>query len=704
MKNSQQTILSVVVVGIIIIIGLFIFGTFASDVFSSDAVNTSTQTILTSATDTMTPIYDGITSSNANANNQTWLEFDGDGDYVQSVNNIGINAYPFTISGWVNTTDISKKQYAVELYNTTNAYYGFGFQNSNFFYSCRNTTVANTKEVNSIEANNEWFYLTTVYHNDGLREFYVNGVSLDTDNRNCTFYGDGKLNIAEFDGSIDNILVFNRNLTDYQIFNNYYNGQEGIYFNKKNNFSTLSEHMQKFWINGSDSIYAFYNIPDKGVFKSVNDGATWVRILNITGVGTGTRNIFVDSRNTIFLGVNGNESLFMSYGNDTNWTQPLTFVCGSDITINGTAWGMTEDNLGNIFVGEYTSGDGNEQCGYIHKSSDGGLSWTISLNATLTFGDGRHIHNVKYDNYTGNIYASIGDDTAGIGYADRNRIIRSIDNGVSWENLSDDIRDNIIAIEFTPNYRLFGEDKSSSTPTSGIIRTSDDITFETVFTLPNGYIGDFYSSSKDNSGNIYFSVFATIGNRSSVWMSEDEGDSWNLIYATEILTSTGGISQLSNFNSNDYFFFDDAKLNKAIKMNVIEDLPKISYQFNENSGTTAHDLSGNGNDGTISGATWNTDGLFVLLTEGVDYSLSTTTGLFTILNTDLQWSEMIASWTYDYQERQDGYDSVNTLITGLGGSSSWLAIIIVVLFATIVIGILTNNLSPNKEISSRYDY
>jgi len=50
------------------------------------------------------------------------------------------------------------------------------------------------------------------------------------------------------------------------------------------------------------------------------------------------------------------------------------------------------------------------------------------------------------------------------------------------------------------------------------------------------------------------------------------------------------------------------------------------------------DYSNSKNDGTITGATWNTDGLFVLLTEGVDYTIATSTGLFTILNTDYQWA------------------------------------------------------------------
>lgn len=70
------------------------------------------------------------------------------------------------------------------------------------------------------------------------------------------------------------------------------------------------------------------------------------------------------------------------------------------------------------------------------------------------------------------------------------------------------------------------------------------------------------------------------------------------------------------------------------------------FKLNENQGTTIYDISGNSNNGTISGATWNTDGILVVLTEATDYTLDKTTALFTNLygayeqlkvNTTSQW-------------------------------------------------------------------
>jgi len=73
----------------------------------------------------------------------------------------------------------------------------------------------------------------------------------------------------------------------------------------------------------------------------------------------------------------------------------------------------------------------------------------------------------------------------------------------------------------------------------------------------------------------------------------------------------------------------------------------LELDLNENSGTTAHDTSGNSNDGTISGATWTTDGILNTLTAITDYTLSTTTGLFTLVNTAYEWAMLYFTYSVD---------------------------------------------------------
>ena len=72
--------------------------------------------------------------------------------------------------------------------------------------------------------------------------------------------------------------------------------------------------------------------------------------------------------------------------------------------------------------------------------------------------------------------------------------------------------------------------------------------------------------------------------------------------------------------------------------------PLLELKLSENSGTTAYDTSGNGNNGTISGATWNNDGILITLTNLVDYTLSA--NIFTIINSALAWDEVALSYDY----------------------------------------------------------
>ncbi len=68
----------------------------------------------------------------------------------------------------------------------------------------------------------------------------------------------------------------------------------------------------------------------------------------------------------------------------------------------------------------------------------------------------------------------------------------------------------------------------------------------------------------------------------------------------------------------------------SVFINLSETL--IQYTLNEYNGTVANDISGNSNNGLITGATWASDGIPITLTELVDYTFSLTTGVFTLLN------------------------------------------------------------------------
>lgn len=97
----------------------------------------------------------------------------------------------------------------------------------------------------------------------------------------------------------------------------------------------------------------------------------------------------------------------------------------------------------------------------------------------------------------------------------------------------------------------------------------------------------------------------------------------------------------------------------------------IDERLNENNGTTAHDVSGNSNDGTITGATWQDDGINNTLTPSVDYSVSE--DQFTIDNSEFAWSFI----TFGYTSRAI-VDSATGAITRL------INIMIAILFLVVI--------------------
>lgn len=88
------------------------------------------------------------------------------------------------------------------------------------------------------------------------------------------------------------------------------------------------------------------------------------------------------------------------------------------------------------------------------------------------------------------------------------------------------------------------------------------------------------------------------------------------------------------------------------------------FKLNENNGTIAYDASGNGNNGTISGATWQTDGQTRIL-ESSDYSISDN-GALRLLNSIYSYSLLTVVHSAYVNDENSSNRSSNTLLN-LGG-------------------------------------
>lgn len=671
-----------IVAFIVITLGIVTLQTSSSNIEQIDTTNHLGSSNFTYTTPTTLTSEEGITSNSIQFSNGA-LYFDGVDDYVNvsNISNLDLSK-DFTIALWFKTNkltgnfdnkqllwsddlDSSNKVHRLELDGDGNLTY--------FYINSSGVTVGVNTESTPIKINN-WYSLvltsnretnrTYIYINNSLvLNFTLNGYNIVGTNREFIL-GEYRKSSNPLNGSADNVIILQKYIYPYEV-----NAiGKSINFNYKNGIKQQNVTRAKLiYINESNIPYAYTS---SGVIaKSSDNGTTWTTLYTMP-VGTGSSGIFIDSRNTIFVGRDQTPEgtrLYYSIGNDTNWTYSTPFYCNVTTTSgvsNGTFWGhgMTEDISGNLYLAEYSLG-GADTCSYIHKSVDGGITWNITYNATKDSNvNGRHVHFVQYNPYNGYLYAATGD------YYNRSILIRSIDNGTTWQTLqfetTEDWSDNVDAqytsITFTPEYRIIGTDAADP---DKIIRTSDDINFETVLTLASDESCHLWRMRQDLQNRIYVVTVCEEANKyAGMYVSSDNGTTWTKILDTTKTVGTfKGLDDLSNFDSNNYAYYSDALNTLTYRFTPSNNL-SLFYKLNSNNGTIAYDSSGNNNHGTISGATWSNDGILVSLIEGVDYTLNTATGLLT-LSSDYLYSWIESSWTYNYRTTQQNYLVAN--ITGI---------------------------------------
>ncbi len=548
-KNIIGTIFLVVGVILMVVISGLIVQSFLDspslDCVATNNITSSNQTILTQSTSTLTPVGDGIASLNANANNQTWLEFDGVDDYIQfSAGNFGTDS-KVTFSAFFKIFDNTTTQSVFNNRQDGNHRISLGpISNSRFTFSLGNGTssqdVSSPSDKNFVQED-RWYHIVGVSNGsyimlyiDGLRQnnfqtVFYNGNMNSTNELRIGLRPDG---INDLNGSVDDVRIYNRTLTPADIIGLYQsnsltsnNTLIPVFFSHiVSNESILTTKLDYLNDSGFNSItdVEYYNwtqgdftLPDKPFIWIWDDGALSIWNATILMNSYGYKGVLAGT--TTYINETGNLSW-------SNVTEMITTYNWSIASHSDTHC----DFVGNAF---------NQKC-HSQEEMDGNFS--VSKQKII--------------------------DNTGI------TPITFIHPGNSWNSTS--------MSRCILNYTLcFG------------------------------------------SGYNYWNA---------KYIKIDSGTSNNELVRIELDDS----ETINNMNEFLNYTLDDSKL--QLKLNL-----------NENSGTTTYDLSGNGNNGTITGATWNTDGLFALLTEGVDYSIGATTGLFTILNSDLQWSEMIVSWSYD---------------------------------------------------------
>jgi photosystem II stability/assembly factor-like uncharacterized protein len=280
------------------------------------------------------------------------------------------------------------------------------------------------------------------------------------------------------------------------------------------------------------------------LYRSEDFGSSWTQIRDFEP-STGCGGLFVTSQGDVVLGTSGGYLTIGRPGDPWEWSTPLTFVCSGG-THPACMWKMGEDSEGRLFVGEY-GGAWTDTCAYVHRSEDGGCTWALVYSCCC-----RHVHFVRVDPYTDFVYASIGDG------ADRQRLVRSVDHGDTWEVLYDeDCLAQPTGFAATPEHRLFGSDCGGGV-CNCLYRTCDDCTFETCAVLDGCFDGYIWDMAGD--GNVIVAgtkAKLDEGSETCLLVSYDGGVSWCRAKDFGVVPKWKGVNDISDFDSqgNAYYTF-----------------------------------------------------------------------------------------------------------------------------------------------------
>lgn len=267
-----------------------------------------------------------------------------------------------------------------------------------------------------------------------------------------------------------------------------------------------------------------------GVYSSV-DGYTWQELSAISnGLGRDTQVCLISSKGTMFIGYSG-----VLYKSSYPYTSKKEVLNENSIHPSSsiTATSLAEDDKGNIFVGHYQG----ERDIILQKSVDDGETWNVCYRDNS--GKYQHIHNVFYDKFNNTLY--VGCDGGG-------GVLYSKNNGATFQDLRDEVPDLQQSTDYGVIYAELGfrllSGETAIVGGHSLLKTVDDKQFKSVLACGKGCygvhrIGRYLIAPMISSNNF---------NTSQILYSEDNGDSWSLLYTTSCHDDKGASDGFRNIS------------------------------------------------------------------------------------------------------------------------------------------------------------
>lgn len=312
--------------------------------------------------------------------------------------------------------------------------------------------------------------------------------------------------------------------------------------------TNMNKPIQASWIANDGTLYAGSN---NVLYKSTNQGVNWQSLLTFNSTNTYLSCVFVSKANSVFASPDSNTpldslGLWRSTDGGQTWARTLPLLGGCSI------WSMTEDNLGNLYAGIYTTGSNGNAT--ILRSVDGGAHWSILYYDSAA----RHVHCIAVDKANNNVYATLGDyrvNPLWQGYV----VVRISDSG-NWQKILyipqmiyiDIVDSTNTDGRLVPTARLFATDYDNGQ----IYRTTDDVNFNVVLDTGAQCYG-YWMQTNDFNGRIYAS-FVGGENPSTwtagIWVSNDNGLGWSLYRSFPIHHPYYGSPAASNFRNGILYY------------------------------------------------------------------------------------------------------------------------------------------------------
>jgi len=197
------------------------------------------------------------------------FSFDGDGaDYISIpyVQNLNFSKYSnVTISAWIKPYDTGESRQTIIGATNGAGTQGFGlkseYDNSRIGLRIGNGSSGEVKySDSSVLSLEQWNYITIIYNIDTKNiKFYVNSIQKGDQNYTIDYkdhsvarwIGRASWSNADFNGSIDDLVIFNRSLSANEVLGLYANTSSKYYFN---NFTGLADGNHYFKAYGQDLI------------------------------------------------------------------------------------------------------------------------------------------------------------------------------------------------------------------------------------------------------------------------------------------------------------------------------------------------------------------------------------------------------------------------------------------------------------------